>query len=63
LFKERPLRDLSANLRGAELMIASMAGFAINDAKVKTLADTVPVYHGIFLRGLFASSFLVLLAC
>ena len=49
-------------MRGAELMIASIAGFAINDALVKTLADTLPVYQVMFLRGLFASSFLILLA-
>ena len=53
---------LSANVRGAALMVASMAGFAINDALVKTLADTMPVYQVMFLRGLFASAFLFLLA-
>jgi len=57
------MRALPANVRGAALMVASMAGFAINDALVKTLADTMPVYQVMFLRGLFASSFLVLLAC
>ncbi len=56
------MRALSANVRGAALMVASMAGFAINDALVKTLADTLPVYQVMFLRGLFASAFLILLA-
>ena len=56
------MRALSANVRGAALMVASMAGFAINDALVKTLADTMPVYQVMFLRGLFASAFLILLA-
>jgi drug/metabolite transporter (DMT)-like permease len=56
------MKALSANVRGAALMVASMAGFAINDALVKTLADTMPVYQVMFLRGLFASAFLILLA-
>jgi len=56
------MRALSANVRGAALMVASMASFAINDALVKTLADTMPVYQVMFLRGLFASAFLILLA-
>ena len=56
------MRALSANVRGAALMVASMAGFAINDALVKTLADTMPVYQVMFLRGLFASAFLILFA-
>ena len=38
------MRSLSANVRGAMLMVASMAGFAINDALVKTLSGTLAVY-------------------
>ena len=56
------MAPLSDNVRGAALMAASMAGFAINDALVKTLAGALPVYQVMFLRGLFASAFLALLA-
>ena len=35
------MREFSANMRDGALMFTSMAGFAINDALVKTLAGTL----------------------
>ena len=43
---------LSDNLRGAGLMMASMALFTINDAFMKSLAGEVPLDQAVFLRGL-----------
>ncbi|MBP7240875.1 MAG: DMT family transporter [Amaricoccus sp.] len=38
-------------------MSASMIGFSLNDALIKTLADDLPLYQAVFLRGIFASIF------
>ena len=43
---------LSTNLRGALYMTLSMAAFTLNDACVKLVAETVPLFQVIFLRGL-----------
>lgn len=43
-------------------MAASMAGFACNDAAMKFSFQTMPVAQGVFMRGLFATLFLALLA-
>ncbi|WP_439140376.1 DMT family transporter [Roseicyclus sp.] len=43
---------LSPNLRGALYMTLSMAAFTVNDACVKLVAETVPLFQVIFLRGL-----------
>ena len=43
---------LSPNLRGALYMTLSMAAFTLNDACVKLVAETVPLFQVIFLRGL-----------
>ncbi|MFY9247008.1 MAG: DMT family transporter [Roseicyclus sp.] len=43
---------LSPNLRGALFMTLSMAAFTLNDACVKLVAETVPLFQVIFLRGL-----------
>ena len=45
---------LSDNLRGILLMCASMAGFTINDAFMKSVTLTLPLYQTIGLRGLVA---------
>ena len=38
---------LSDNLRGILLMCASMAGFTINDAIMKSVTKTLPLYQTI----------------
>ena len=43
-------------------MSASMAGFVMNDALMKSLSEDVPLFQAIFVRGLFATSVIVLLA-
>ena len=43
---------LSPNLRGSLFMTASMAGFAVEDAFLKSAARLVPVGEAILLMGL-----------
>lgn len=43
---------VSANLRGAGLMTASMVAFTVNDTFMKALSDELPVFQAIFLRGI-----------
>lgn len=52
---------MNPNLRGAGYMVGSMAAFTLNDACVKLLAETVPLFQIVFLRGL-ATTALMLLA-
>ena len=53
---------LSANLRGALFMSIGMAGFTINDALFKTVLAEMNMGQAIFLRGVFATLLLFLLA-
>ena len=39
------------NQRGAALMAAAMAGFAVSDACMKLLGETLPLFQVLFLRG------------
>lgn len=50
------------NLRGAVLMCLSMVGYTCNDAVMKFVAQDVPLYQAITLRGLVIMLFLALLA-
>lgn len=43
---------LSENTRGALLMVGAMAAYALNDACVKGLAEELPFFQAMFLRGL-----------
>ncbi len=52
----------SENLRGIMLMCASMAAFTINDAFMKSVTQTLPLYQTIALRGMIAVVGLGLLA-
>jgi len=52
----------SENIRGALLMSACMAGFVLNDATVKLTADNLSLFQVMFLRGIFATTFIGLLA-
>ncbi len=51
---------LSDNLRGAGLMMLSMAAFTFNDTAIKSLGDSLPVAQVIFLRGLITTLLLYL---
>ncbi len=53
-----PLVD---NLRGAALMTAAMAGFALNDGMMKMVLQDVPLFPALLLRGLLACALLALL--
>ncbi|MEZ5660182.1 MAG: DMT family transporter [Burkholderiaceae bacterium] len=50
----------SADLRGAALMSASMAGFSLNDAIIKFLSARLDLFQIIFVRGLFAAIMMVI---
>ncbi|AHM03930.1 Membrane protein, putative [Roseibacterium elongatum DSM 19469] len=50
----------ASNLRGALYMMASMASFTLNDACVKLLADDVPLFQIVFLRGLLTTALMAM---
>ncbi len=56
------MRRLGDNARGALIMTAAMASFTLNDAFMKLLADDLPLFQAIFLRGVATTAFLVLIA-
>ena len=43
---------ISDNMRGAALMMGSMTAFTVNDAFMKALADELPLFQALFLRGI-----------
>lgn len=49
-------------MRGAALMAASMAAFTFNDALIKLVAQSVPLFQMVFLRGVSATILVALLA-
>ncbi|MEM7613879.1 MAG: DMT family transporter [Pseudomonadota bacterium] len=53
-----PLKD---NLRGALFMSLAMAGFVLNDAAIKQVLATEPLFPAIFVRGLSATVLLGLM--
>ena len=53
---------MTENARGAPYMMAAMSAVTSNDAIVKLLAQDLPLFQVIFLRGCLASLFLGLLA-
>ncbi|MDH5797158.1 MAG: DMT family transporter [Paracoccaceae bacterium] len=53
---------MTDNLRGALLMMASMAGYTFNDACMKALSDELPLAQAIFLRGLGTTFLLLIIA-
>ncbi len=53
---------LTDNTRGALLMMASMAGFTLNDTFTKALSDQVPLFQLIFLRGIVTTLALGIMA-
>ncbi len=48
------------NMRGALLMVGSMAAFTLNDTFMKLVGETVPLMQAIFLRGVVVSLILYL---
>lgn len=52
----------SNNMRGALFMMASMAGFVLNDTMIKLVSEDIELFQAVFLRGIFATLFLGLLA-
>ncbi len=44
--------DARDNLKGAGLMVVSMAAFTFNDVCMKTLSGQIPLFQAIFMRGL-----------
>ena len=53
--------QLSDNMRGAILMMGSMTAFTLNDAFMKALGTTVPLFQAVFLRGVIVTVLLGLL--
>ncbi|SIO52515.1 EamA-like transporter family protein [Rhodovulum sp. ES.010] len=56
------MAPLSDNMRGAALMMGSMAAFTFNDACMKALSDAVPFFQALFLRGCGTILLLLILA-
>ena len=56
------MAPLSDNARGALWMMASMAGFVLNDTLMKSVAGEVPLFQAIFLRGAIATGLIALVA-
>jgi len=52
----------ATNTRGIVAMVLAMAGFAISDMLLKLAGQTLPIGEIIFIRGLFASTLVILLA-
>ncbi len=55
------MTGLSENLRGALIMMASMAAFTFNDVCVKATGGVVPLNQLLFLRGVLTSIFILVL--
>ena len=53
---------LTDNMRGALLMMGSMAAFTLNDAFMKALSDELPLAQAIFLRGIATTVMMYVLA-
>ncbi|MCK0169418.1 DMT family transporter [Jannaschia sp. S6380] len=53
---------MNDNLRGAAFMMGSMATFTLNDAAIKFLAQDLPTFQVVFLRGIAATLLIAFLA-
>lgn len=59
----QPLAHLPGdNLRGAALMTLCMVAFGLNDTVMKFVAQDLPLYEAITLRGLFVMAFIAILS-
>ena len=54
--------SLSDNLRGTTLMVLSMATFTCNDAVMKAVTQTLPLYESVALRGLVVLAMMLVIA-
>ncbi len=54
--------DLSPNLAGALLMMASMASFTLNDTLIKMTGGTLPLGQLLLVRGVFSTALIFVLA-
>ena len=50
------------NAKGSLFMVGAMIGFTINDALIKIIGGHIPLFRMVFLRGIPATAFLLLLA-
>jgi S-adenosylmethionine uptake transporter len=50
------------NAKGSLLMVGAMIGFTVNDAIIKIIGGHIPLFQMVFLRGIPATVFLLLLA-
>lgn len=56
------MREVSDNMRGAGLMTLSLAGFTLNDSVMKFVGANLDLFQAIFVRGLFVTTLIGLLA-
>ncbi len=56
------MSQMSDNVRGAALMVGSMAFFVFNDALIKLAAGSLNIFQVMFLRGMLATALLALIA-
>jgi drug/metabolite transporter (DMT)-like permease len=52
----------SDNMRGAIIMMLSMAAFTLNDACIKSVAGEMPLFQAVLIRGLMTTALITLLA-
>ena len=53
--------EAAENLKGALLMMAAMAGFVINDGFMRGLLVDIPLFQGLFLRGVILTALLIVI--
>lgn len=53
---------MTPNLKGACLMMASMASFTMNDAVVKLITEDVPLFQFVLIRGLLTTALMAAIA-
>ena len=56
------MHDYKNNMKGALYMMASMAGFVLNDTMVKLASEELELFQAVFIRGVIATLLLGLLA-
>jgi len=56
------MHDHQNNMKGALFMMASMAGFVLNDTMIKLVSEDLELFQAVFLRGIMATVLLTGLA-
>ena len=56
------MHDQQNNMKGALFMMASMAGFVLNDTMIKLVSEELELFQAVFLRGIVATILLTGLA-